>query len=107
MNVWVVVNKRKEFLWFYDKPKKHYIGQSLGHYIRTDTWSDDISDDMKTYSFIEDAPKNLSYWYTYNIDSNFKNRINFGTRFSKLLVPANIRKNLTFGHEPIQLDIDL
>lgn len=107
MKGWIVVNKRKEFLYFKDKPIKHYKGKSLGHYIRTDTWGDDISDDMKSYSWVDDAPKDQSYWYTYTTGINFKNEINFGKRINKLLIPFNIRKTMTFGHEPIYLDIDI
>lgn len=102
MKVWVCVNKRKEFIYFHDKPdKKLNLDTPPGHYERTDTWPGDIDYGLRQYTFVEDGPKG-SYWYVL-----YDDELDLGTKISKTLVPVNVRKLMTFGSEPIYMNIDL
>lgn len=106
MKVWVIRNKKREFLWFryvpYYEIRCAGPNEVRGHYERTDTWPSDIDYDMQSHEWVPDEPPiPEGTWYV-----RFSNeKIDYGTKLNPKLVPDIRRKIMTYKSQPIILEI--
>lgn len=107
MKIWVIRNKRKEFRYFryipYYEPKFAGPNEARGHYVRTDTWPEDIDYSCQTHEWVPDEPPiPVGTWYVRMPNGE----VDYGKRLAIRHVPAIWRKIMTYKHEPIILDIN-
>jgi hypothetical protein len=107
MKVWVIRNKRKEFRYFpyipYYEPKFAGPNETRGHYVRTDTWPEDIDYGLQTHEFVPDEPPiPQGTWYVRQPNGE----VDYGKRLDIRYVPPIRRKVMTHCSEPIVLEIN-
>ena len=102
MKVWVILNKRKEFRYFYKCPEFSGKNDTSGHYERVDTWPSDIDYACRDYQWVPDEPEIPPFtWY---VRLNYK-EVDYGKRLPIKLVPPIRRKITTPNSEPFSLDL--